>query len=150
MKNISIDDDVYKYLQRKAIAYTEEPNDTLRRLFSLNDKTPIVGRHITNYIRRKPRTSLRTLKNEGIITEGQVLHFRDYRDNPVQDISAVIIGEKLLYKKEVLSMSEHAVYILNDIGYNAKDVRGPQFWYTDDGKSIMQLWNEYLERNNRK
>lgn len=150
MKNIEIDDEVYQYLQRKAIAYTEEPNDTLRRLFSLNDKIPTVGKYITKYIRRRPRTSLRTLKNEGIITEGQVLHFRDYRENPIEGITAVITGEKLLYKKEILSMSEHAVYILKEIGYSAEDVRGPQFWYTEDGKSIMQLWNEYLQSDKSK
>ena len=36
MKNIEIDDEVFSYLQSKAIPFVETPNLTLRRLFSLN------------------------------------------------------------------------------------------------------------------
>jgi negative regulator of replication initiation len=34
MKSIKIDEDVYTYLQKKAIAFEEDPNDVLRRIFS--------------------------------------------------------------------------------------------------------------------
>jgi len=36
MKSIKIDEDVYAYLQQKAIAFEETPNDVLRRIFGLN------------------------------------------------------------------------------------------------------------------
>ncbi|MFZ4440224.1 MAG: hypothetical protein ACOYOS_17495 [Syntrophales bacterium] len=36
MKNIKIDDEGYTYLQMKAIAFEEDPNDALRRIFCLN------------------------------------------------------------------------------------------------------------------
>ena len=38
MRNIEIDDEVFGYLQSKAVPFVETPNLTLRRLFSLNGK----------------------------------------------------------------------------------------------------------------
>jgi len=36
MKNIKIDNEVYGYLQKKAIVFEENPNAVLRRIFNLN------------------------------------------------------------------------------------------------------------------
>ncbi|MHC1743919.1 MAG: hypothetical protein AB9873_12920 [Syntrophobacteraceae bacterium] len=40
MKTIEIDDEVFAYLQSKAIAYVENPNLTLRRILGI-EKGPI-------------------------------------------------------------------------------------------------------------
>jgi hypothetical protein len=42
MPNIRIDDEVWRDLQKRATAFVDSPNDVLRRLLSLNDKTGIL------------------------------------------------------------------------------------------------------------
>lgn len=145
MKTIEIDDKVFNHLQKNAIAYVEKPNDTLRRMFLLDNDKQYHLRTKSKYKRKRARTSLRILKNEGILKEGQILHIKDYHGNKIPDEAAAINGEKLLYHSNIYSMSELAISILKRNNYNSNSVRGPQFWYTEDGKSIMQLWSSYLE-----
>ena len=38
MKTIKIDDEVYAFIQKKAIAFVEQPNDTLKRLLKISKK----------------------------------------------------------------------------------------------------------------
>lgn len=150
MNTIEIDEQVFEYLQKNAIAYIEKPNDTLRRLFLLDEDEHFQSPVKSKYKRKKPRTSLRILKNKGIIKEGQILHIRDYHGDVIPNETATIAGEKLLYHSNIYSMSELAVSIFKRNSYRSDSVRGPQFWYTKDSKSIMQLWNDYLESNKSK
>lgn len=144
MEDISIDQDVYAYLQSKAIAYEENPNATLRRLFGLDNKSSSRKGHSRPH-GKKPKTSLRALKTAGLLREGQRLHLRDYQGRSISEAIATINGEKLNFNNDIFSMSELAATILKENGYSSDSVRGPAFWFTDEGRCIKDLWQQYLK-----
>ena len=56
MLKIEIDEEVFAYLQSRAVAFVEKPNDTLRRIFSLNKtKSMYTGTNAKISIKRKKR-----------------------------------------------------------------------------------------------
>ena len=144
MREIKIDEEVFTYLQRKAIAFVEIPNDTLRRLFGLNRSTVD---SVTPRFRRgkKPKTNLIDLVNAELLVEEQEVFLRDYRGRGFDGISAKISKGNLIYEGKMYSMSDLAKILLKQQGYESNSVRGPIFWYTEDGMSIKELWEKYLE-----
>ena len=60
-------------------------------------------------------------------------------------IQANIRGNQLDYKGEIISMSALTKKIMKEHGYQSDAYRGPKFWYTSDGKSVSELWEEYLK-----
>ena len=143
MKEISVDKDVYNYLQKNAIPFEEDPNTTLRRLFKLDINDSNYDKK-SKLSKKKPKTSLWQLKTKGFLVEGQNLHFRDYQRRIVPGFEAKIVGGKISFKNQTYSMSELAVSILKELGFSSDYVRGPQFWYTSDNKSIKELWEQHL------
>lgn len=151
MRTIEIDDEVFAYLQRKAIPYEETPNLTLRRLFNLNVKRIYENTANENSLqtnqkkRKKPKADLSTLVKNGLLKEGQVLFLYDYQGNKIDGYEATISGQKLSYRgNKPLSMSELAKICLKEIGYKSDSVRGPAHWYNSDGISVSDLWRQFI------
>jgi len=151
MQRIEIDDEVFGFLQSKAIAFVESPNDTLRRVLgvgpagSQSSPSTILGgrKH-----ERKPKASLGKMIRAGLLSNGQKLVLRDYQSRPVPNGIAYIGGDGIfadLGRKRLYAMSDLAQELLKKQGYESDSVRGPSHWYTEDGRSITQIWEEYLQ-----
>ena len=148
MKQIEIDDEVFAYLQSKAVAFVETPNLTLRRLFQL-DKP--VQRSTTQKVtsgksgRKKPKANLSTLISNGLLEEGQPLFLVDYQHNKLTQYRAVVNGTALKWEGRSYSMSELAKKLLQQEGYSSNSVRGPAHWCTEEGVTIKELWQQHLK-----
>lgn len=153
MRNIEIDDEVFGYLQSKAIPFVETPNLTLRRLFSLNGKptriekfSPQIIQEKKGRLRRKlPKTDLSKLVQVGLLQEGQTLYLIDYQGKKAPGYDSTISGNNLLWNNELFSMSELAKECLKKEGFSSESVRGPAHWSNADGISVKELWNQYLK-----
>ncbi len=94
---------------------------------------------------RQPKADLWDLRKAGLLIEGQTLHLRDYRGAAIPGAEATLSGvNKLAYKGGRYSMSALASELLMKAGFQAYSVRGPAHWYTEDGRSVKQLWEHYL------
>jgi hypothetical protein len=155
MPQISIDDDVFAHLQSNAIAYVETPNDTLRRLLGLTSpssvKIPAKENIVVN--EPKPRTAKKRAKanlgvliSEGVLQNGEKLFLHDYQGKRIEGAEASVAGHGIYSEKRqrLYSMSDLAQELLKEAGYQSDSVRGPSHWYRSDGKSITNLWDEYL------
>jgi negative regulator of replication initiation len=133
MKTIEIDEEVYAYLQSKAIPYEDKnPNDTIRRLFEFDKKAipsqliplpQMKSRKVEG--RKKRKASLIELVNAGLLEEGQILHVRDYQGREIPDSEAVVHQGRLLRNGVKYSMSNLAEKLLKGQGYESDSVRGP-------------------------
>jgi hypothetical protein len=154
MKIIEIDEEVYSYLQSKAIPFEDKtPNDTIRRLFGFDKPSEASSvkflpqrepRKVEG--RKKPKTRLTELVDAEFLEEGQVLHLRDYRGRKIPDSEATIHRGGLLKDGEVYSMSNLAKKLLKKEGYASDSVRGPAHWFTENNDSIKNLWKDYLKK----
>ena len=101
MKSIKIDNEVYTYLQKKAMAFEEDPNDVLRRIFNLNQvaKTNTLPLKSSNpmEMRNQPKTNLHDLINDSVLSEGQKLFFKDGAKR-LPEYTAIISGKYLIWK----------------------------------------------------
>lgn len=154
MRNIEIDDEVFGYLQSKAVAFVETPNLTLRRLFGLNDKSTksekpssqIVQVQRTGLGRKKqPKTDLPKLIQAGLLQEGQTLYLLNYQGEKIPNYDSTISGKNLLWNNDLFSMSELAKECLKKEGFSSESVRGPAHWSNADGISVKELWKQYLK-----
>lgn len=154
MKIIEIDDEVYDYLQSKAIPYEDKtPNDTLRRLFGF-DKAAMPLRIIPMpkensrgvKVRKKPKANLIKLVNEGLLEEGQILHLRDYQGRKIEDSEATIHQGGLIRDGVKYSMSKLAEELLKRQGYSSDSVQGPARWFTNESISIKNIWENHLKK----
>lgn len=72
MRPIKIDNEAYTYLQKKSIAFDEEPNDVFRRIFNLNQvaKTNTLPLKSSNPIRmrRQLKINLHDLISDGVLS----------------------------------------------------------------------------------
>lgn len=155
MKTIQIDDVVYAYLENHAIPFKEpSPNHVLRRLLGITSKTinkptaPETQTVRTPKGQKAPKTSLTTLTEYGFVSEGQKLFF-DYKSHQFsKEYVAKISGDKLLYEGYVYTMSGLVAEILDaeGCGIPSKAYRGPEYWVTEKGVSIKELWDKYLNK----
>lgn len=148
MKSIKIDNEVYSYLQKKAIAFEESPNDVLRRVLGLKYVTPPPKRLPTPTTKphKQPVTNLKELVRHGVLSEGQKLIFQ-HSGKRLPEYTATISGKSLIWKDDRYSMSALAGMALETIGLNGDSVCGPLFWFTENRKSVHELWQNFL--NNR-
>jgi predicted CopG family antitoxin len=154
MKTIEIDEEVYAYLQSKAIPYEDKnPNDTIRRLFGFDKKAipsrliplpQVRSRKVEG--RKKPKASLIELVNAGLLEEGQIIHVRDYQGREIQDSEATVHQGGILRNGIKYSMSNLAEILLKGQGYDSDSVRGPAHWFTSNNISIKNLWESYLNK----
>jgi len=154
MRNIEIDDEVFGYLQSKAIPFVETPNLTLRRIFGLNSitakskaLTPTIEQtQRKRHVRKKqPKTDLPKLIQAGLLQEGQTLYLHDYQGKRISSYDSTISGKNLLWNNELFSMSELAKECLKKEGFSSESVRGPAHWFNSDGISVKELWGQYLK-----
>lgn len=154
MRNIEIDDEVFGYLQSKAVPFVETPNLTLRRLFSLNGKPAksekpssqiIQDQRIVRVRKKRPKTELPKLIQVGLLQEGQTLYLLDYQGKKIPGYDSIISGKKLLWNNELFSMSELAKECLKKEGFGSESVRGPAHWSNADRISVKELWKQYLK-----
>jgi hypothetical protein len=154
---IDIDEEVFGHLQSHAVAYVETPNDTLRRLLGVGVSLPEAPAEHTiapslvvsarPAARKRAKANLGTLIRAGLLRNGQKLFLHDYSGNKVRGAEATIAGDAVwpTDRRRAYSMSDLAQELLKAEGYHSDSVRGPSHWYTHDGKSVTQLWGEYLE-----
>ncbi|MGD8562172.1 MAG: hypothetical protein PVG03_06540 [Desulfarculaceae bacterium] len=153
MKTIQIDDEVWAFLSSQAVPFVEkEPNQTLRRLLGLDSPKDITSsKNLTTVpIRRKQqRTNLLLMTKSGQLEQGQKVFLCDYRNNVLRKYQATIFGQRLKFEGRLYSMSELARILLKKEGYASNSVRGPAHWCTEDGVSIRQLWDQYLNKTEK-
>lgn len=160
---IEIDTDVFAFLQKNARPFIDTPNSTLRRLLGLDSarvqhqkKSPSVSDPelevllaeslaITAARSKAPKADLQLLVQKGFLQNGQMLYLIDYQGNRVQKISASLSGADLIYNGQRYSMSNLAQQLLGQAGFKSNSVRGPAHWGTDDGKTVKDLWQQYLD-----
>lgn len=155
MPNIKIDQETYHYLQKKAIAFVETPGDTVKRLLGLVaykvdefSETEYVAEPDEVYPPGKDRqkkVSLFELIRAGMLKQGQKLIFQDYSGNQHLDYDVALSNGKLLWRNQTFSMSQLAQKFLKQKGHKATSVRGPIFWATTEGRTIAELWENYLK-----
>jgi hypothetical protein len=90
------------------------------------------------------------LVQKTFLSKGQKVHLIDYQGNRVQKSPAVIDGGDLIYNGQRYSMSNLAQELLGQMGFKSNSVRGPAHWVIDDGKSIKDLWQQYLDGASKK
>jgi hypothetical protein len=151
MKTIDVDDQVYKWLQTKAIAFVEQtPNDVLRRLFSLDtgarSRTPLVTERRQSSHSKQPKAYLKELVRRGYIQESEKLTFNDKRKSLSKRYAASVKGHKLCYNDMQWTMSRLTAEILEreGVGIPSKAYRGPEYWCNSLGLSVKQLWDQHF------
>jgi hypothetical protein len=158
MKTIEIDEEIYAYLQSKAIPYEDKtPNDTIRRLFGFDKKAasprpipfPQERSRLIQGRKKQPKASLIDLVNAGLLEEGQILHLRDYQERMVPDSEAAVHQGGLFRDGKRYSMSNLAEKLLKVQGYTSNSVQGPARWFTSDNISIKIIWEKYLKNKNK-
>ena len=97
---------------------------------------PIPGRT------RKSNVKLSSLIEKNILTNGQEL-FLCRGSDIFKEQKATINGDRLTYQGEIYSMSKLASILLEKVGFHAPTVRGTMCWVTENGKSILEIWNEH-------
>lgn len=148
MKKIKIDEEVYDFLQKKAIPFEETPNDVLRRLLRLGKKNipkpPPVGSIGTPKKTRK--ADLATLVEIEVLHEGQILTLNYKNETLSQKYQARISRNWLLYEAGLYTMSGLVAEILDreEKGIPSRAYRGPEYWYNSNGISVRELWEQYL------
>lgn len=156
MQTIEIDDELFGFLQSKAIPFVETPNLTLRRLLlgdspkSQEIKHPVpkpsTPSRTVRRGKKQPKTDLPKLIQSGLLNEGQVLYLYDYQGNRVEGYESKISGKNLIWNNKHFSMSELAKELLKKVGFSSESVRGPAHWYNSDGISVKDLWQQYLKK----
>ena len=150
MVTIAIDDELYSFLTNQAIAFVDKtPNDVLKRLLKIGKSTVRPDRiiHPTMRRRKKPKTNLADLVNTGLLKNGQELFLHDYQGNNINGYKAKLSNGFLLYDEQSFSMSDLARMLLKQNGFQSDSVRGPIFWYTENGQSIKELWDIFLKNH---
>lgn len=156
MRRIDIDDEIFAHLQGRAVPYVETPNDTLRRLLGLtieqNGNAPTAASEDPpatvrrRSARKRAKASLGFLVSAGMLKNGQKLFLHDYQGNRIRGAEATVGGHGIwsTERDRLYSMSDLAQELLKKEGYRSDSVRGPSHWYTHEGKSVTDLWDEYL------
>jgi hypothetical protein len=145
VKSIQVDDEVYAFLQRKAVAFEETPGMTLRRILGLGRRTMRGARLARPRVtpgRKRPKADLEALVAAGALKPGETLELRDYQGRKIDGCEASVAGRNLLFNGKPYSMSNLAQMLLKRHGYESTSVRGPAFWFTKGGRSIKDLWDE--------
>jgi len=148
MRQIDVDDEVFEYLKRKSIWEDQSPNDTLIRLLGIKKKQDLkkIENETKNFRQQKsPAVNLQMLVGIGMLQEGQELIFKYKRKLSKRYVAKVVNGA-LLWNGETYSMSKLVSQILKTERYDIPSgaYRGPAYWYNNKGRSVKDLWKQYL------
>lgn len=149
MKQIDIDEEVFRALEKHVQGFADTPNLVLRRLLGVDklvesDRAERGRPRRVGPRRRAPKTNLLELMRAGLISDGQRLHIRNYRGERIENAEARIRGDRLEWGGRLFTMSALTRELMQQNGFESDSYRGPQFWFTDRGESIKQLWESYL------
>ena len=151
MHNIDVDDEVFRALEERVTGFGDTPNQVIRRVLKLDESKPqrpsTPKRRDVRRISKGPKTNLKDLIVDGSLSEGQTLFLHDYKGNSINGLEAIIRGNQLEYDGEFLSLSALTKKLMKEQGYQSDSYRGPQFWCTSGGRSVKELWDEYLKLN---
>lgn len=169
MESIKIDSDVFAHLQKYARPFVDTPNSTLRRLLGIDAVVSVAGAKrappaadaeldelleeslaAAGSRSKAPKADLEVLVKNGFLRNGQKLYLVDYQGNRVQKFSVAISEGDVIYDSQRYSMSNLAQELLASVGFKSNSVRGPAHWVTGDGKSIKDIWQQYLDQNTKK
>lgn len=170
MPTIEIDDELYAFIEGHASGFAATPNTVLRGLLGLdsveNSSTPgdsgprrgfspprpggpgrrgFPGGRPPRAPRRR-RASLEKLVEAGLLKNGQKLLLRDFQGRPVPGAEAVVEDGRLNFRGRACAMSSLAGELLGQRGYTSPAFRGPRHWFTEDGQSILELWDAWRAR----
>jgi hypothetical protein len=152
VQKIDVDDSVYQFLESKVQGFGDTPNVVLKRLLGIG--TPKLQASNSIEIRspkagsmrgKAPKANFRDLVRAGSLSEGQVLYLHDYRGAKVSGVQAHIHGNDLECEGKIQSMSALARNHMKIQGYDNDSYRGPEHWFTAQGRSVKDLWDEYLK-----
>jgi hypothetical protein len=156
MPTIKVDDEVFGALENRVQGFGDSPNAVLRRILEIAHRVEVprkqvtstrAGRGILLKRERAPKTDLGELIRVESLMEGQPLFMHDYQGNRIEGIEAVVRGNYLEFEGQRTSMSAVTSDLMQKAGFQGTSYRGPQFWYTADGKSVKELWDEYLRNS---
>ena len=157
MRTLQVDDDVYCALESQVQGFGDTPNTVIRRLLNIPltangpVRKKVLKRPDTPRKRGKaPKTNLKDLVRVGSLAEGQRLFMQDSQGQRLEGVEAGIVGNNLEFEGEEISMSALAKRVMQSRGYQSSAYRGPKFWFTAEGKSVMELWDEYLKEFSNK
>jgi len=148
MRQIDIDDEVFEHIKRESVWEDRNPNDTLRRLFWIeNNPEAPCNKDFTEKRppKKQSKVDLPTLINKGALREGQELRFC-FKEPLSKEYRAKVTTNHLEWNSKLFSMSKLVAVILNleDRDIPSSAYRGPAYWYTDEGKSVKDLWADHL------
>ncbi|HET7306670.1 MAG TPA: hypothetical protein VFK24_02490 [Gammaproteobacteria bacterium] len=160
MKTIQVDDEVFECIRSAAVAFEDTtPNDALRRIFGIRSRPRKQGGvadldHMLDDLLAKaprkrtkaPKADLSELIHKGFVSDGELLSLLNYKNERVHGRTAQISGSRLSYEGRHYSMSELARLLLKKEGFDSKAVRGPAHWANAEGKTISDLWNDLMAR----
>lgn len=161
---ITVDPEVFGYLQKHAIPFLDTPNTTLRRLLGIDQdsKQPALEKGVPPELdelleeskilhksrAKAPKADLGRLAASGLVQNGESLFLIDYQGNMHSENFAIISGGSLEYKGKSFSMSNLAQERLAQLGFRSNSVRGPAHWANAKGSTIKDLWKQYLALHN--
>ena len=113
MNTIEVDNEVYQALEKHVTGFQDTPNTVLRRMLGLSEDAEVLpgkSRLAPKTGRTKaPKVDLATLVRIGSVSDGERLSFRDYQQNKVNGVEAIISGKQLEYEgKRIQCLRWHA------------------------------------------
>lgn len=145
MIQLLIEDHVFAELQRalaNAVRVTavQSPQPPAASAAPAPAPTPVV---VDRERQRAPKVRLSELIASGLLKRGETLVCVDYSGNPVPNGTArVATGNKLEWNGRRYFMSRLAADLLSQAGRPTENIRGPAFWRTASGKTVLDLWRE--------
>lgn len=176
MKQIEVDDEIFQYLQTKAVPFVDTPNTILRRLLGMEgaavptfvvelkppqtkeaidaekllaelEALPSVPRRGKKVRSKQRKADLLTLIRAGMIRQSEKLFLVDYQGKKIPGYEAAVANNLLVWQNQHYSMSDLARMFLKKVGYTSDSVRGPAHWCNASGTTIKELWAQFLARS---
>lgn len=142
-----MDDRVYAYLSKYAKFFSSpDLNHVLRRLLNV-DREP----NPTDTTSIASNVDMLSLIKDGKIQNGDRLYFRCKRGKLTRPYIAVVLDNKLRFGGKLYSMSELTDFIFKSESIHSCEGDAPfsNYWYTDDGISVQELWENLIKSNCR-
>jgi hypothetical protein len=99
---------------------------------------------------KAPKADIKEMIRAGLLRDGEELFLVDYHGARLQQSKATIAGGGLLFKGQYYSMSDLARDLLKKVGYQSDSVRGPAHWANAKGVTVRDLWQQLLDKRNKK
>jgi len=125
--------DIQVYIHPEGLEYLTEPS-----IESENRKKVMLPQMAARFGEQIPVPNSRIC----FLENGQTLYLHDFSGNRLP-YQARLSRNRLVWEGNDYSMSKLASTLLKKEGYKSNEVQGPARWFTDNGVSILQLWEQY-------